>query len=340
MIADRSLTRPRRLFMNAFDCPGFLSGRVRRATTTALSSLAAVLLAAGPADATFHIAHIHRLMTGLNGTTDVQYVEIEMDALGQTQINGSKLIAFKADGSFDHVITTISGASISSGKDRPWIMASAAFAAAAGITPNVLFDSTGGKGMFPEDGMVCWGKPVDQTDPNSTDMVDCVSYGNYTGPANDHISSPSPIQPFGHGLVAVAFTGDGATDFACEDPAKPRNNVPTSGTINASTPCTVAECGNGNIEEPETCDDGDTDFVPGDLCSADCVAFPCGIPTKVNGLTPTTSDALFVLRAAVQSSNCDLLVCDVNASGGISTSDALLILRVAVGLDLPLNCQV
>lgn len=52
----------------------------------------------------------------------------------------------------------------------------------------------------------------------------------------------------------------------------------------------------------------------------------------------SATDALLVLRAAVGLVSCDPWICDVNASGGVSAADALLILRVAVGLDATLLC--
>lgn len=306
-----------------------------RRRAIALTLAAVCLLAASPALATFHISHISRVMTGLGGTTDVQYVEIVMDASAQNFVSGSKLIAFKADGTFDHVVLTVSS-NVLSGFVRPWIMASAAFEAASGIKPDFVFDSSAGQGLFPKDGMVCWGKPTDQTNPDSTNMVDCVSYGDYTGPSNTHSSAPTPIHPFGHGIVQVASTGSSATDFACEDPAKPRNNDPVTGEIAATSPCTG--CGSGVVEAGETCDDGDTVFTPGDECSADCKIFPCGIPTSTTSAGPKTSDALFVLKAAVQATNCDLRVCDANDSGTVTTTDALLVLKKAVGQGVTLGC--
>jgi len=308
----------------------------RGATASTLLAAAWIFADALSAGATFHIAHISRVMTGVDGTTDVQFVEIVMDAAGQEFVGGSKLIAFAADGTFDHVVMTVPG-NVSSGSGRPWIMASNAFAAKAGITPDFAFDSTAGKGLVAQDGMVCWGKPADQTNPDSPGMVDCVSYGNFTGPPNVHTSAPSPIKPFGHGLVRISRTGSSAADFTCEDPALPHNNVPAEGQIAASTPCSGG-CGDGIVTPPETCDDGDTVFVRGDFCSADCMAFSCGIPTRLDATQPTTSDALFVLKAAVQASNCDVRVCDVNDSNTVTASDALRILERAVGQPLQLTC--
>ncbi len=312
--------------------------RGRAAHGPALLAFLAVATAATPAAAVFHIAHIHRILTGLDGTTDVQFVEIQMDAVGQGIVSGSKLLAFDADGSFSHVVLVVGG-NVSSGSNRPWIMASAAFEEASGIAPDFVFDSSGDNGLPAEAGMVCWGKPTDQTNPNDFDMVDCVSYGDYTGEPNNLTSAPSPVAPFGRGLVRVGDELNSALDFACEDPARPRNNAPSSGEIPASTPCPGdAECGNAAVEEPESCDDGDTDFVPGDFCSSTCDDFACGVPTSAESALPKTSDALFVLKAAVATSNCDVRVCDANGNGSVTSADALLILRVAVGQDVELAC--
>ncbi len=63
----------------------------------------------------------------------------------------------------------------------------------------------------------------------------------------------------------------------------------------------------------------------------------CGQPIS-NGDSPTATDALAALRAAVGSLVCELCVCDVDDSGVISATDALTILSVAVGNPLVLAC--
>lgn len=63
----------------------------------------------------------------------------------------------------------------------------------------------------------------------------------------------------------------------------------------------------------------------------------CGFPVT-DGAKPAASDALRALRVAVGSVECDLCVCDVNDNGGVTTTDALVILRAAVGLDVSLDC--
>jgi cysteine-rich repeat protein len=226
-----------------------------------------------------------------------------------------------------------------SGAGRHFLMASEAFEEATGLAPDFVFATDGGNALPAEDGMVCWGKPQDETDPNDPDMVDCISYGNYTGPDNVHTDAPSPVTPFGHGLNNVSHTHSSAADFVCEDPVTAITNEPDKVGIAATTPCPgPQECGNGTVEEPETCDDGDTDFTQGDFCSATCDDFGCGIPRSPTATEPLTSDALFVLRTAVGVVDCDLRVCDVNDSGEVNTSDALAVLRSAVGQPVELNC--
>jgi hypothetical protein len=63
----------------------------------------------------------------------------------------------------------------------------------------------------------------------------------------------------------------------------------------------------------------------------------CGQPLST-GETPKASDALFVLRASVGTEECSLCVCDVNASGSVTATDALITLQAAVGLDVSLDC--
>ncbi|HXC52928.1 MAG TPA: hypothetical protein VN634_18725 [Candidatus Limnocylindrales bacterium] len=52
----------------------------------------------------------------------------------------------------------------------------------------------------------------------------------------------------------------------------------------------------------------------------------------------STSDALMVLRGAVGNGACPLAVCNVNNFGGVTTADALLVLRRSVGQPVSLTC--
>jgi cysteine-rich repeat protein len=96
-------------------------------------------------------------------------------------------------------------------------------------------------------------------------------------------------------------------------------------------------CGDGVVGPGEDCDDGDAVFVRGQACSADCGWVACGDPDGSGSVT--ASDALILLRVAVGVEPCASCVCDVDGSSGPATaSDALRMLRSAVGLPVALAC--
>ena len=64
----------------------------------------------------------------------------------------------------------------------------------------------------------------------------------------------------------------------------------------------------------------------------------CGQPLST-GAAPTSADALFVLRTSVELEECALCVCDVNESGGVTATDAMLVLQLAVGLPVTVSCS-
>ncbi len=96
-------------------------------------------------------------------------------------------------------------------------------------------------------------------------------------------------------------------------------------------------CGNGFVDVGEDCDDGDTTFVRGDACDASCHRVACADPDD-SGQTNAT-DALIMLRVAVGIESCALCVCNVDAVGAsVTASDALRTLNKAVGLPVAVIC--
>ena len=63
----------------------------------------------------------------------------------------------------------------------------------------------------------------------------------------------------------------------------------------------------------------------------------CGQPVSA-GTSPTATDALFILKVAVGSGDCDLCVCDTDDSGATTASDALRTLNRAVGTSVEFTC--
>ena len=139
-------------------------------------------------------------------------------------------------------------------------------------------------------------------------------------------------------------------DFSCSNVQNRPNDTPCDdfNSCNGADACQAGVCtgsgseqpvcGNGVVESPEQCDDGDTVFAFGEYCNAQCMLIACGKPTNSTGALPKAGDALFALKAGVGSVDCALSVCDVNHSNSLTASDALMILKKAVGLDITLNC--
>jgi hypothetical protein len=149
--------------------------------------------------------------------------------------------------------------------------------------------------------------------------VDCshLDDGCYVGLCDENAESCTAV------LAEVACNdGDECTnDDFCSD-----------GICQGPRDVACGDCGSETIEWGEDCDDGDAAFQFGEACRADCQWTGCGRPTGSSGVRPTTADALFVLRTAVDLEDCEPAVCDVNGSATIDTVDALLVLRSAVGL--------
>ena len=98
-------------------------------------------------------------------------------------------------------------------------------------------------------------------------------------------------------------------------------------------------CGDGIVDGTEQCDDGDATWTAGQSCDAGCQSVSCGDPDDT--ATVRASDALFILRVAVGVSQCDPCVCNVDnsASGtAVTASDALRVLRASVGVSVELVC--
>lgn len=72
----------------------------------------------------------------------------------------------------------------------------------------------------------------------------------------------------------------------------------------------------------------------------------CGRPTAADSdetpagddVATSVIDALMVLQAAIGTRACEPCICDVDSSADIASSDALLVLRRAVGADVELSC--
>jgi hypothetical protein len=225
---------------------------------------ASMTLSPGPAHGLFHLAEIHEVMTSYGGDPTVQFVEIRMLAASQQFVFDTVLGAFDASGAYVGDVLVVPGNVAMNATNVRWIMGTASFAAASGLTP----DFTMPAGMIPTaGGMICWGAPGiiapssatwdhalvrscsnDGFVPCTTDAdctpgfcqlnyVDCLAYGTYAGPTNSLTGTPTPLDAVGHALVRTASGNDNALTFACGDPATPTRNDGASASMPATTPC-------------------------------------------------------------------------------------------------------
>ena len=208
----------------------------------------AVVIAASPAHALFHVAVIDEVMMGVNGDATAQYVEIRMLTIAQKSVAHSVLAFFTCDGG--GVSTQIDGlpADIANGgAGVRWSMGTTAFATATGVTPDFTFQAVANNATqsFLPCGMVCWGAPstlLPPADPDSwahsnpNNYVDCVAYGGYSGPTRALSGTPTNLMP-GDGstmsLQRMTATSNNLADFMLA-PLTATNN-----TLSAVTTTTV-----------------------------------------------------------------------------------------------------
>ena len=214
-----------------------------RAVATAI---VLVLEAARAASGAFHASVINEVATSVGGDPGQQFVEIAMVTAGQTQVAGTVLAAFDAQGVYIADVLVVP--QDVSGAATRWLMATARLQQQRGITA----DFTIPPGRLPvDDGMICWGAPGDvaPVHPASWDhgdftrYVDCVAYGRFCGTAPG--GAPVPATPAEHSLVRVA-TGAGAfTDqaFRCSSTLTPVSGANPEGVQIAGAPCVAVSPG-------------------------------------------------------------------------------------------------
>ncbi|MBK8284853.1 MAG: hypothetical protein IPK97_08145 [Ahniella sp.] len=239
-----------------------------------MSMLRVVLLAllacvAGPAFSAFHLMKIVEVFPGTALRPDAQYVVLQMYNSGQNQVMGHNVQVFDAAGNQTNSFAFLGNVPNGSNQARIFIATADAatfFALTADLVMLPVLPRAGGK--------VCF------------DSIDCVAWGNYTGPAgtgdagiNTPFNRPGQVGTIGTGgLVSGrsalrSLGGDGvlqnsddtnnsSVDFSIGLPA-PRNNAAGLGVVPANN------CGNGTVEGLEQCDDNNQNN--GDACSADCL---------------------------------------------------------------------
>jgi hypothetical protein len=229
----------------------------RRAVLVA--SLLALLVPAA-SWATFHLARIHEVMSGVGGVGGNQFVEIQMTTTLQNSVANTRLTWFNCNFTSCKVLMQVPFNVANSGA-LPWLMGApndATFFAATGEHAEYYWDSTApGMSIDRTCGMVCWGAPDsvvpnpltwDPGEPNN--YTDCVAYGGYTGRTKTvaaYVGGPTSGTPdtemAGDGttmsLTRVTDTNNNLTDFQLAA-MSPTSNGPPNLPTQTSDPCTQA----------------------------------------------------------------------------------------------------
>jgi hypothetical protein len=145
-----------------------------------------VLLAAAPAQASFHLMKVREVYPA----GDSSYVELQMFSAGEYLVAGHHLVAYNADGSVANDFTLPSNVSAASPSNSTILIADSGYASAfpGGPAPDEV-DT--GLNLSAGAGAVCW---TDGSPP------DCVSWGAFTGPFPAHVpalTAGGPASPSG-----------------------------------------------------------------------------------------------------------------------------------------------
>lgn len=153
---------------------------------------------------------------------------------------------------------------------------------------------------------------------------------------------PGPYMAGGCCNTDCNFTGG---ETSCTDDGNTCTNDYCDGAGTCTHPSNFGLCDDGLFcTSGDSCTDGQCTGSPtcpeargcSDTCNeAEEACRTCGHPFSEQRCVV---NAIFVLQAAVDLRDCEVCTCDVDASGMITTSDALRILRTCVNLPVALIC--
>ncbi len=278
----------------------------------------------------FHLMMIREVFAGTAAAPNAQYVMLQMYAVGQTLVAGHRIFVFDSAGA--PVDTFTFAGNVANGFNQATILiATAACTSFFHVPADLVMNAAA---IPPRGGKICF------------DGIDCLSWGNYSGSS---VGTGTPFNVCG-GLLpgkaarrdisrGIAFqldppddTNNSSVDFKFATPT-PRNNAGQTGSAPAST------CGNGTLEGLEQCDDNNTDN--GDGCSFNCEIEPPFCANARGDLNAsgdlTASDAVLMLNCVfIDPTGCDLCYTDVNSDGALTASDAIVELNVVfLGASFP-----
>ena len=206
--------------------------RRRIAAVVVAPILFILFLPAPAAHALFHLMKVTEVFAGTTEQPTAQFVELQMYADQQRFVATHEIVVFDASGAESGTFTFTSA--LANGAAQSYVLiatpdAEAMFGVAPDLEMTPAMAANGGKSCFRD---------------NSGGLIDCASWGNYTG---DNAGSGTPFNsPLGlvggqsmtrktsggtnpDGLDEQDDTGDSAADFEFADPSPTNNAGDTSG---------------------------------------------------------------------------------------------------------------
>jgi hypothetical protein len=201
----------------------------RRLVMSALGTLAAALVWAPTAQATFHLIKIREVYPGSTAYPASGYVELQMYASGQNLVSGHAVTIYDAAGTATGTFTFSSNVS-NAANQQTILIGDSGVLSTFGVEPDL---AAPGIGIASAGGAVCW-----------AGSLDCVSWGSFGGSTPS--ASGSPADPLGIPdgvalrrtiepgcptlLEGSDDTNDGATDFFDATPNPRSDSSPITET--------------------------------------------------------------------------------------------------------------
>lgn len=176
------------------------------------------------APASFHLMHITEVYSNADGTK--QFIEVEAESAGQTQLSATRFVVQNADGTITTVAFDITTNLPTIDADEHFLAATAAAQAELGFTADYT---------IPANSIILTNGRIRFQDDSGSTIVDALAYGNFTG-SNAGFGTPAPALPTtgGLSLTRTADTGGNSADFSAQ-PNSPTNNAGQTGTLGASS---------------------------------------------------------------------------------------------------------
>jgi hypothetical protein len=171
------------------------------------------LALAAPAQANHHFVRITEVFAGTSAQPSAEFIELRAYQSGQNAVAGKSVRIYNATGGLVQTATFASSVTVSANQ-MTMLLATPQAASYFGVTP----DQTMTAGIPSAGGKVCW-----ESTNVDIGIIDCVSWGNYTGPDSGHGEAnpvPGAIPP-GRVLLRDLSRGASATNLNAPTPANP-----------------------------------------------------------------------------------------------------------------------